>query len=99
MYGVELQVRDFLLGRKVIPFWIDSAVGYIRQGMVSNHYLPRHIIEQTVSVTRQGRVKRYTAKVKVSYPDTGTDGIITVRYVCNPDARKAHKVWVGIVEG
>ncbi len=99
MYAVELPARDYMTLKGVETFWIDSAYSIIRQGLVSNNYFPLHIIEQAVSVTRQGRVKRYTAKVRVRYPDTGTDGIISLRYTCNPDARKAHKLWVGVVEG
>jgi hypothetical protein len=99
MYNVERQVRDFLILRGCQTFWVDSAMGIIKQGLASNQYLPQHIIEHQVTVTQQGRVKRYTAKVRVRYPDTATDGIISLRYTCNPDARKAHKLWVGVVEG
>ena len=98
MYAVELQARDYMALKCVDTFWIDSAWGYIRLGLATNQYIAQHIIEQTVTVER-GRVKRYTAKVRVRYPDTCTTGIISLRYTCNPNAAKAHKLWLGVVEG
>ena len=100
MYGVELQARDYMALKCVDTFWIDSAWGIIRQGLASNQFIAQHIIEQSVTVVR-GRVKRYAAKVRVRYPDTCTNGIIGLRYTCNhnPNAAKAHKLWLGVVEG
>ena len=93
MYSIELQVRDFLALKGVDTFWIDSAVTYIRQGLATNNHFPMHIIDHTVTVER-GRVKRYTAKVKVRYPDTASEGIISLRYTCDPTRMAAHKVRV-----
>lgn len=93
MYSVERQVRDFLAIKGVETFWIDSAVTYIRQGLATNSYFPMHVINHTATVER-GRVKRYSAKVRVRYPDTASEGIISLRYTCDPTRMAAHKVRV-----
>lgn len=97
MYAAELAIRDFLIGKGVPLFWVDSHVGVIKQGLAGNTHLCTHVIEQKVSMSK-GHVKRYTATIAVKWPDTARQGVMGLRYTFNPNARKAHKLWLNVVE-
>lgn len=96
MHLAERLIRDFLISRGVLPFWADSHLNIIRQGLVTNNYFPhaQHAIAQAATVSKEGHVKRYGATIKVRYPDDGRDGTVRLRYTFNPNTRKAHKLWI-----
>lgn len=89
MYATEIAIRDFLISKGVVLFWVDSHMNVIKQGLATNQYLPMHVIEQAVTVSK-GHIKRYTATIRVRYPDTCRDSTVSLRYTFNPNARKAH---------
>jgi hypothetical protein len=95
--SVENSIRDFLILKGVPLFWVDSHMGIIRQGLAGNTHFATHLIEQHVSLS-QGHVKRWTAYVRVKWPDTARQGVMGLRYTFNPKAKKAHKLWLNVVE-
>jgi hypothetical protein len=94
MYSAELAIRDFLKYKGVQTFWIDSAVAYIKLGLFSNTYISRHVMEQKVTVSPTGNVKRYTATISVTYPDTNRTGTIILTYTFDPKRKVAHSMKV-----
>ena len=99
MYNVELTIRDFLMNKGADTCWIDGALRIIMQGISGNTFRADRVLEQTAAVTKHGRVKRHTASVQASYPGTCRTATLNLRYTCNPNARKAHKLWITVVEG
>ena len=93
MQSVEQTIRDFLIQQGATPFWADSCISIVREGLANNVYFPLHAIAQAAIISK-GHVKRYGATIKVRCPDVERDATIRIRYTFNPNIRKAHKLWV-----
>jgi hypothetical protein len=75
----------------VQPFWIDSAMAYIRQTLSSNASFSKSIIGQYAKV-ENGHLCRYRARVVVTFPGIKRkDAVANILYTFDPKRRMAHK--------
>lgn len=98
MSNVETAIRDFLLLKGVQPFWLDSAISNIRQGLATNAYFVTNVLTQRATV-QDGHVTAYTATVTSVFPNVGRGDpmVMELRYSFKPTRKQAHRVTAQLV--
>lgn len=92
----DTQIENVMLAKGAAPFWVSSAMAYIRRLLTSNQYFTTSVNNIRVTVGKNGMIKSVTAKVVRTYPDDKACPNLEakIKYTFNPNRKMAHKGWV-----
>lgn len=93
MPNFDTIITGFLRSKGVEPFWVDSAMGRIRQGLATNAYFTVDVQAQSVTVVN-GYASLYTATIRVAFPDAMKRQTMRLSYSFNPKRDPAHSLTV-----
>ena len=87
----EKLIREFLKGRGVHPFWIDSALSWISRVLAGNDYFVRLISNPTVT-TKARHIVKFECDAITVHPDSNREATARIVYTFN--ARTGHKATI-----
>lgn len=94
MNSIEAAIHSFLVNKGVVPFWADSALSTIREGLQSNTHFATEVLRQRVTVNK-GRIRTYQLTFQARLPDSGKSVEMLLTYKFKPSTpKKAHQLWV-----
>lgn len=94
--NADTQIETRLLAKGASPFWVNSAMQYVRQLLTGNKFFTTDVKDIRVTVGKHGTVKSVSAKVTRIYPDDAECPTLEARIKYTFDAKRkmAHKGWL-----